>query len=72
MSATDRRPDIGESQLRGIWQVHWKPLPEVATLTPRVTASPFVYLNILLWILATNAEFLRQHSYSLIYVGCKS
>ena len=45
---------------------------EVAAFTALITVLPNVYLNVLLRTFSTNAEFLRQHGYSLIYARCNS
>jgi len=45
---------------------------EVAAFTALINVLPFIHLNVLLGTFARNAEFLRQHGYSLIYARCNS
>ena len=43
---------------------------EVAAFTALITVLPFIHLNVLLRTFSINAEFLRQHGYSLTYARC--
>ncbi|GAA4000856.1 hypothetical protein GCM10022631_09430 [Deinococcus rubellus] len=45
---------------------------EAAAFTALITVLPFIHLNVLLRTFSMNAEFLRQHGYSLIYSRCNS
>lgn len=45
---------------------------EVAAFTALIIVLPFIHLNVPLRTFRMNAEFLRQHGYSLNYARCNS